>query len=255
MTNIIKRHYLITAAVCIGIIIVLALYHFLSPISKAEETRYLYIDNDDTVDSVCYKLTPFANRHSLSGLMTLVRHSGYAENIHTGSYEISTGISAFKLFRNLKNGRQTPFTLTIPTVRTTKRLAAELSKKLMLDSVEIATALADDSVCQHYGLDTATIISMFIPNSYELYWNTSLDSFLDRMKKECDAFWTEERQKKADAAGLSREEVMTLASIIDEETANNAEKPMIAGMYINRLRQNMPLQADPTVKFALNQFE
>lgn len=255
MANIIKKHYLVTAAICVGIIIVLALFYFLSPLSKAKETHYLYIDTDDTVDSVCQKLTPIAKSHSLSGLMTLVRHSGYADNLHTGRYEVTPSISAFSLFRNLKNGRQTPLTLTIPSVRTTDRLAAELSRKLMLDSAEIAEALITDSICQRYGLNTNTMISMFIPNSYEFYWNVSLDNFLDRMKKECDAFWTTERQQKADEAGLTREEVVTLASIIDEETANNAEKPMIAGMYLNRLHQNMPLQADPTVKFALKQFE
>ncbi|MBR5690173.1 MAG: endolytic transglycosylase MltG [Prevotella sp.] len=255
MTNIIKRHYLITAAVCGGIIVVLALYHFLAPISKAEETHYLYIDADDTPDSVCHKLTPIANQHALSGLMTLLRHSNYAENMHTGRYEVTTSINGFGLFRNLKNGRQTPLMLTIPSVRTTDRLAAELSRKLMLDSAEIADALADTSVCQKYDLDTATIISMFIPNTYEMYWNIGLESFLNRMKKESDTFWNAERQQKAEKAGLTREVVVTLASIIDEETANNGEKPMIAGMYINRLRQKMPLQADPTVKFAMKKFE
>ena len=255
MTNPIKKHYLKTAAVCFAIIIALALYYFLIPISKMEETHYLYIDNDDTVDSVCSKLTPIANSTALSGLMTLVRHSGYADNIYSGRYEVTTGIGSFALFRNLKNGRQKPLTLTIPTVRTTDRLAAELSKKLMLDSAEIAAALTDEAVCRRYNLDTATIVSLFIPNSYEFYWNVSLDAFLDRMKRENDLFWTPERQQKADDAGLTREEVFTLASIIDEETTNDAEKPMIAGMYINRLRQNMPLQADPTVKFALKQFD
>ena len=255
MTNIIKRHYLITAAVCGGIIVVLALYHILVPISKLEETHFLYIDADDTPDSVCHKLTPIANRHALSGLMTLLRHSNYAENMHTGRYEVEPSTTTFRLFKNLKNGRQTPLMLTVPSVRTTERLAAELSRKLMLDSAEIATALADSSICRKYDLDTATVISMFIPNTYEMYWNIGLESFLNRMKKECDAFWTAERQEKADRTGLTREEVITLASIIDEETANNAEKPMIAGMYINRLRRNMPLQADPTVKFALKKFE
>ena len=96
---------------------------------------------------------------------------------------------------------------------------------------------------------------MFVPNTYEVYWDTPVEKFLDRMKKESDRFWNSERKAKADKLQLNPVEVITLASIVDEETANNAEKPMIAGMYYNRLKQHMPLQADPTIKFALQQFE
>ena len=95
---------------------------------------------------------------------------------------------------------------------------------------------------------------MFIPNTYEIYWNIPVTKLLSRMKKESDSFWTSDRQAKAKAIGLTPQQVITLASIIDEETAVNAEKPMIAGMYINRLKTGMPLQADPTIKFALGQF-
>lgn len=255
MSNIIKRHYLKTSAICVAIIVALAGYYVFTPFSKADDTHYIYIDADDTTDSISKQVKPFAKQYALSGLMTLLRHCNYAENMHTGRYEVEPSTTTFRLFKNLKNGRQKPLMLTIPSVRTTERLAAELSRKLMLDSTEIAEALSDNSVCQKYGLDTATVISMFIPNTYEMYWNIGLENFLNRMKKECDAFWTQERQAKADKAGMTREEVVTLASIIDEETANNAEKPMIAGMYINRLRQKMPLQADPTVKFAMKKFE
>ena len=95
---------------------------------------------------------------------------------------------------------------------------------------------------------------MFIPNTYDIYWNVSIDGLLERMKKEHDRFWNADRTAKATKLNMTSDEVSTLASIIDEETANNAEKPMIAGMYINRLKENMPLQADPTIKFALKDF-
>lgn len=249
-----KRFYLIPAMVCLFLIIGLAFFYFLTPMSKGKDTTYLYIDKDDTVDSVFQKLTPLANSHAMSGFTTLVRHSHYADNIRTGRYQIEPSNNSITVFRNLKNGRQTPMRLTVPSVRTTERLSAELGRKLMLDSTEIANALTNQDLCEQYGYDTCTIVCMFIPNTYELYWNISLNAFLLRMKKESDAFWTEERTKKAETAGMTREEVMTLASIIDEETANNGEKPMIAGMYINRLHKDMPLQADPTVKFALKEF-
>ena len=135
------------------------------------------------------------------------------------------------------------------------RLAAVLGQKLMLDSATIAEALMSQETCQHLGFDTATIAAMFVPDTYEVYWNTTLDGLLERMQKEHDRFWQGERQAKAAQMQLTPVEICTLASIIDEETANTAEKPMIAGMYLNRLHQNMPLQADPTIKFALKQFE
>jgi UPF0755 protein len=135
-----------------------------------------------------------------------------------------------------------------------KRLAGALSKRLMLDSATIACTLIDSAYCAKLGYNTQTIPAMFVPNTYEVYWNISIDKLLERMKKEHTVFWNYERMHKAEAIGLTPDEVCTLASIIDEETANNAEKPMIAGMYLNRLNEGMPLQADPTVKFALGDF-
>ena len=157
--------------------------------------------------------------------------------------------------RKMKNGQQQPLMLTIPESRTMQKLAGALSHKLMMDSVEIAAALIDEVYCERWGYDTCTIAALFVPNTYEMYWNVTLDHFMERMVKEHDAFWNRQRQEKAEAAGLTPNEVCTMASIIDEETANNQEKPMIAGMYLNRLRKGMPLQADPTVKFALKNFE
>lgn len=135
-----------------------------------------------------------------------------------------------------------------------ERLAGALGRRLMIDSVEIAAALTDNSYCQRWGYDTCTIAALFVPNTYEVYWNMSMDRLMERMVREHAAFWNEERRAKAEAAGMTPNEVCTLASIVDEETANNGEKPMIAGMYLNRLRTGMPLQADPTVKFAMKDF-
>ena len=135
------------------------------------------------------------------------------------------------------------------------RLAGFLSRKLMLDSITIADALYSQETCQKLGYDTCTISAMFIPDTYDIYWNVSLDGLLERMQREHDRFWKGDREDKAANMNMTPIEVATLASIIDEETANNGEKPMIAGMYLNRLKQPMPLQADPTIKFALKQFE
>ena len=240
-----------------GLIGILALtaYFLFTPLQKTQEVQYIYIDQDDTQDSVFAKLEPIANHSALTGFKTLVRHTDYGKNIRTGRYGIPTDEGALMVYRRLKNGIQTSMRLTIPESRTMDRLAATLANKLMLDSATIADALLSEDICQHYGYDTATIAAMFVPDTYEVYWNTSLDAFLERMQKENERFWNGEREQKAARMQLTPIEVCTLASIIDEETANNAEKPMIAGMYLNRLKTGMPLQADPTIKFALKQFE
>ncbi len=250
-----SRTYLYIALAGLVLILVLTVTYMLTPVSKADTTQYVYIDEDDTQDSVIAKVGAFSHTAGMTGLTTLIRHSNYDKHIRTGRYAIEPSEGAFVVFRHLKNGRQTSMMLTIPEVRTMDRLAAVLAQKLMLDSATIATALTDQATCQELGYDTCTIAAMFVPNTYDIYWNVSMDKFLKRMQREHDRFWQGDREQKAAQMQLTPNEVCTLASIIDEETANNAEKPMIAGMYLNRLHEPMPLQADPTIKFALKQFE
>lgn len=254
MKTIKAKHLLIAATMCLLSIIGLGYYFFFTTFSVKQETQYVCIDDDDTIDSVLTKLRPIASEHAMTGFSTLMRHTDYAKSPRTGRYAIQPSASTFTIMRKLKNGQQEAVMLTIPESRTMEKLAGVLSRKLMLDSVEIAAALIDDAYCRQWGYDTCTIAALFVPNTYEVYWNVTLDHFMERMVKEHDAFWNGERKTKAEAAGLSPDEVATLASIIDEETANNDEKPMIAGMYLNRLHKDMPLQADPTVKFALKNF-
>lgn len=248
------RKFIIGGLCCLAVMLGIVYYYFFSSLSKVSEPQYVYIDNDDTADSVLAKVRPFATASGMAGLSTLVRHSSYGEHIHTGRYEVEPGNGALTVFRHLKNGLQKPINLTVPSVRTVDRLSATLSKRLLIDSLDIQRLLTDEATCKKYGFDTLTIIAMFIPNTYDMYWNITPEKLLDRMEKEYKHFWNSERQGKAKAAGLTPVEVSTLASIIDEETANDDEKPMVAGMYINRLKTGMPLQADPTVKFALKDF-
>ena len=248
------KYYLIPATLCLAGILAIGYFHFFTTFSSHADKQYVYIDDDDTADSVYVKLKPIATPRCLTGFRTLARHFGYSKNIRSGRYVVEPNASTIDIFRIIRNGRQEPLMLTIPESRTMPQLAARLSAKLMLDSATLAQAFTDNNFCQQLGYDTATIASLFIPNTYEVYWNTDLDKFMQRMMKEHDNFWTSERRSKASRLGLTPAEVCTLASIIDEETANNAEKPMIAGMYLNRLKEGMPLQADPTVKFALQDF-
>ena len=250
-----SKIYLYIAIGGLAVILGLLAFYLLAPVVKGHETQYVYIDTDDTQDSVLAKIQPVANHSGLMGLSALIRHSSYGDNIRTGRYRLEPGESPVTIFRRLKNGQQSSMNLTIPEARTMERLAGILSHKLMLDSATIASALLSEEKCQQLGYDTATIVAMFVPNTYDVYWNMSIDGLLERMQKEHDRFWDGQREQKAAQMQLTPVEVCTLASIIDEETANNAEKPMIAGMYLNRLKQGMPLQADPTIKFALKQFE
>lgn len=248
------RHFLHAAAAVLLLMVGLVCYCFLSDFSREDSVQYVYIDNDDTQDSVFTKLNPIASSPSMFVFRTLANLSGYAGHVRSGRYAVHPDESAVKVFRHIKSGLQTPVSLTIPESRTLDRLAGTLSRKLMLDSTAMAKAFADEEFCSRYGYDTATIAALFIPNTYDIYWNVTLDRFMERMQKENKRFWSAQRLEKAKAMNLTPVEVATMASIVDEETANNAEKPMIAGMYYNRLKSGMPLQADPTVKFAWKDF-
>ncbi len=248
-----SKRFLTVALISLALIVGLCYYYFFTAILSAGDSRYLYIDDDDTVDSVFAKVDTMATRHGVAGFKTIARHMAYGEAVRTGRYEVLPSDCAVTLYRKLRNGTQAPLMLVVPEVRTADRLAALLSQRLMPDSLDFVNALTDSATCATYGQQPTTMLCLFVPNSYEVYWDISVEQLLARMQRESEAFWAE-RQALADTIGMTRTEVMTLASIIDEETANDAEKPLIAGMYINRLRIGMPLQADPTVKFALQDF-
>ena len=250
-----SKAYLYAAAIGVLLIVGLCYHYLLSGLSKEETTVYLYIDSDDTADSVFAKLQPIAKTPALNALRTLARHSDYGSNVRTGRYAIKPGEGALRVWHHLKNGQQEAMNLTIPEVRTMDRLAGVLGRKLMMDSLTLAEALTDPEFCARYDADTATIVCLFIPNTYNVYWDTTLDELMDRMRREHDDFWTPERRQKADAMGLTTDEVQTLASIVDEETNNLEEKHIIAGLYYNRLQKGMPLQACPTIKFAWKRFD
>lgn len=221
------------------------------PIGKTAD--YLYIDDDDTADSVYHKLRPLTGLPRLWAVRTACALSGYDRHVRTGRYRVA-GRNAVALFRALRAGTQESVHLTIPSVRTKEQLAGALAGKLMLDSARLVRLMDDSAFCARMGYDTCTIICLFIPNTYDVYWNISPERLMQRMQRESKAFWTSQRRALAAEQGLTPTQAMTLASIVDEETANRAEKPRVAGMYLNRLRHDMPLQADPTIKFAHRNF-
>jgi UPF0755 protein len=174
--------------------------------------------------------------------------------IKPGRYVMKQGMNNLAAVRKLRSGAQDPVRITFNNVRVKKDLAGRISRHLMADSAKLLQMLNDPAVVANYGFDTATITAMFIPNTYEMYWNTSEEELLQKMKREYDKFWTAERKAKADALGLTPIQVSILASIVEAETKKRDEASRIAGVYLNRLNVNEKLQADPTVIFALGNF-
>ncbi|MBQ4280334.1 MAG: endolytic transglycosylase MltG [Rikenellaceae bacterium] len=172
-------------------------------------------------------------------------------DVRPGYYRLEKGMGYGELINRLLSGAQTPVRVTFNNVRTVDRLAGSVARYLEADSASFAAALTGDSLVRALGFTPQTFIAMFIPNTYELYWTTTPEAFAGRMRKEYDRFWNKHREERREELGLTRTEVMTLASIVYEETKKNDEMARVAGVYINRLRQGMPLQADPTVKFAV----
>ncbi|MFK7900034.1 MAG: endolytic transglycosylase MltG [Cyclobacteriaceae bacterium] len=178
----------------------------------------------------------------------------YQENVKPGRYVIERDMNNWKAVRKLRAGNQDPLKLTFNNVRKKEDLAGKLAKNLMIDSLSILSLLADQEVLTKYGFNEQNILGMFIPNSYEMYWTVSGEQVLKKMHTEYNAFWTTARKNQAAKIGLSPKEVSTLASIVEAETAQNDERPRVAGVYINRLKRDMLLQADPTVKYAVGDF-
>jgi UPF0755 protein len=175
--------------------------------------------------------------------------------IKGGKYEIQSGWSNRDLVRHLRSGNQTPVKITFNNVRFLHELAPKIAEQLELNEADFLKVLADTANISAMGYTPETFISMFIPNTYEMYWNTDAKSFIERMEKEHKKFWSKnDRVRKAREKGMSPLEAYTLASIVEKETQKNDEKPRLAGVYVNRLKRGIPLQADPTVVFANGDF-
>ncbi len=173
-----------------------------------------------------------------------------------GRFKIKGGWSNYQLVRQLRGGQQSPVKVILVNERLPEEVAGKVAKVIEADSLSILTLLKDRIYLDSLGYTPETAMSLFIPNTYELFWNTGARKFLARMKRENEAFWNKEgRRPKAAALGLTETEVYTLASIVERETNAKREMPRIAGLYLNRLRKGMPLQADPTLVFASRDWE
>jgi len=178
----------------------------------------------------------------------------YDERIMPGHYIISNGLNNNELITMLRSGAQVPVQLTFNNIRNLYQLAGKVGGQIEADSAEIIEFIKKPSFYAEKGIDSANLKGVFLPNTYEFWWNTSAEGFVNRMFEENKKFWNSNRLEKATEIGLTKEEVVTLASIIEKETNKNDEKPLMASVYINRLKSQWRLQADPTVVYAIGDF-
>lgn len=220
-----------------------------------KEEEYIYIKTGSELNDVVEMLEErkiILNKNTFKFFAEFRKYSG--KSIKPGRYKIKRGMNNFDLIRILKSGMQEPVKLVLTNARTKEQLAGIISQKLEADSLSIITLLNDHSYLYPFGFNPDNVIGMFIPNTYEFYWNTTSEEFFKKMEKEYKRFWNETRKRKAAQKNLTPGEVATLASIVEKETNFNPEKGTIAGVYLNRIKKGMPLQADPTVVFAVGDF-
>lgn len=218
------------------------------------EPRMILIDRDDNFDSLrnyLYNEEIIEDALSFSFVAKVLK---YPDLIKPGVYLMEPGMTNLEAVRKLRSGDQTPVDITFNNVRFKEDLVEKITTGIGVEPSEFESLLNDNNFLNKYGFNTENVMAMFIPNTYEVYWTISAETLFERMNKEYTSFWSAERKQKAEELGLTPAEVSTLASIVQDESIMNEEKPTIAGLYINRLNKNMLLQADPTVKFALGDF-
>lgn len=226
-----------------------------------------FIFNENVKRSAVILIPTGANFHHVEKIMVqhellnnqkafrwVSRKKEYTDSVKPGRYEIKKGWNTNQLVNLLRSGEQAPVKLTFNNVRFYEDLAGKVSRYLETDSLTLYQALIADTLPAYFGFAAETFPAMFIPNTYETYWTTMPKTFIARMHKEYQRFWNEERTSRANKLGLTPVQVSILASIVQEETVKEDEKPIVAGLYLNRLKMGMPLQADPTIKFALHDF-
>lgn len=251
--NLKKRILLAAAAVVAALAVVSAITVNNFYGASVKDECELYIRHDTPYEDVLAMLEPQL-RH-FGAFRLYAGHIDLQRTLKAGHYTLREGMNVIAVARMLKLGEQTPVRVTINNVRIAPELAGKLSRQLEADSTAFLRALTSDSLAREVGFDSLHLFSMLIPNTYEFYWTVRPEDFIKRMRREYDAFWTPARDKALERCRMSRLEVMTLASILYEETKAVDEMPRIAGVYINRLRKGMLLQADPTVKYALQDFK
>jgi len=225
-----------------------------SPAFNINENKIVFVENRNDYPGILSQLQSIGNLKDKVFFNFVAEQLKYPKYIKTGRYEITPKMSYLDAVQMLRRGSQTPVKLTFNNIRLKKDLAERIAQQLNFEADTLLYYLNDEASVSALGFDTTTIVAMFIPNTYEIYWTISAPQFLEKMKKEYERFWTPERMKKAEKIRLNQIQISALASIVEEETNLKKEYPIIAGLYLNRLKKGMLLQACPTAKYAVGDF-
>lgn len=257
-----KRNTIKIGALLFGGLFLIAAYLFFNYYNRIYASaatvnkgqQYLFIQSDWDRTDLMEHLYKTGVIKDTSSLIWLANQKKFY-TLKAGKYHLKDGMSNNALVNLLRSGRQETVRLTFNNVRTIEDLASKVSKQIESDSVSIVKALRSNKLAKKYGFSTATFLTLFLPNTYDFYWNTSAEEFIKRMAKEYKKFWNKERKAKARKLNLSQSEVAILASIVQaEQMQHREERATVAGLYINRLRKKMKLQSDPTLIYAIGDF-
>lgn len=247
-----KRAALISFLLAFAVSFFLAYnYYFKIFDSNVKETTSVYIKSASDFDTVLTELTPHLK--NIDDFKWVAKKKNYPNVIKGGHYIIKKDMSNNELVNLLRSGKQTPIKIAFNNQDTVEKLAGRIAEQIEADSTNLVASIFNTDFLLKNNLSKANVLQIFIPNSYEFYWNTSADKFRNKMLKEYHRFWNDSRKAKAKKLGLTPYQVSTLASIVQKETAQASERPIVAGLYLNRLRDKWPLQADPTVIFSMKQ--
>ena len=247
-----KKKLLIILAIVLAIGLGTA-YSYYSKIFSANTTQVstIYIPSNSDFDAVVEIVSPILKNEA--SFIWVAKKKNYPNTIRAGKYQLEKGMNNNDLVNLLRSGNQVTLKLSFNNQDTLEKLAGRIAEQLEPDSTSILIALTDQVFLSKNNINKEAALGMYIPNSYDFYWTTSANDFRNKMLKEFHSFWTPAKKEQAKKQGLTINEVITLASIVQKETATVNERPRVAGLYLNRLNNKWPLQADPTIIFAIKQ--
>lgn len=224
-------------------------------VNLSESSIEFYIKSDWQYTDVFQALKSQNIIEDTAAFDWVANYKNYPSLVKAGRYVIFDGMNNNALVNLLRSGEQEPIRLVLRSARSKERLAGNVSRYVEADSTELLALLSDEAFCQRYGFNTTTMFTMFLPNTYEFYWNTTPEEFVERMAREYKRFWNGERKAQARKVGLSQSQVSTLASLVQaEQAAHRDERAKVAGLYLNRLKKGMRLESDPTLIHAIGDY-
>ena len=212
-----------------------------------EKELYVKIPTGSQYEDIIKLITPLVK--DIAKFKMVAEKRSYNDNVFPGRFLFKKGMNSYQLITALRHN--VPLNLAFNNQESLEKLVSRVSSQMEVDSTTLINSLRDSVFMAKNGFNTETILGMFIPNTYEIKWNTSAEKFRDKMATEYRRFWNDDRKAKAKKLGMTPEQVVALASIVHKETVKEDERPRVAGVYLNRLKLEMPLQADPTIIFAL----